>query len=101
MGGWCASAAGLASICLLPRSASPTPSGPEEIVDTIGVVKVHLVRRVSAKRVVRHFGVVFFDVEIDQLLELAEAFERMQIEPLMARERQKVSIMELLKLTST
>ena len=44
-------------------------------MDTIGLVKVHLVGCLSAKRVVGHLGIVLFDVEIDQLLELRETFE--------------------------
>jgi hypothetical protein len=51
------------------------PGGREAVPDTIGVVKVHLVRRLSGKSVMAHLGVVLFDVEIDQLLELREAFE--------------------------
>ena len=60
------------------------PRGREADPDTIGVVKVHLVGCLSAKSVVRHFGVVLFDVEIDQLLELREAVEQLQAQLLMA-----------------
>lgn len=51
------------------------PCDHEAVPDTIGVVKVDLVGRLSAKSVVGHLGVVLVDVEIDQLLELREAFE--------------------------
>jgi len=51
------------------------PRDREAVVDTIGLVKVDLVGCLSDKRVVRHSGVVLFDVEIDQLLELREAVE--------------------------
>jgi hypothetical protein len=47
------------------------------------LVKVHLVRRLPAKGVMGHSGVVLFDVEIDQLFELRETVERMQVQPLM------------------
>ena len=49
--------------------------GREAVSDTIGVAKVHLVRRLSDERVVRHLGIVLFDVEVDQLLKLRETFE--------------------------
>jgi hypothetical protein len=51
------------------------PGGLEAVPDTIGSVKVHLVGCLSAKSVVGHLGVVLFDVEIDELLELREAVE--------------------------
>ena len=61
------------------------PGGCEAVPDPIGaLVKVHLVGRPSVKSVVEHLGVVLVDVEIDQLLELPEAFERMQVQPLVA-----------------
>ena len=52
--------------------------------DTIGLVKVDLVGGLSDKSVMGHLGVALFDVEIDQLLELREAFEQMQEQLLMA-----------------
>ena len=60
------------------------PGGREAVPDTIGLAKVDLVGRLSAKSMMRHLGVVLPNVEIDQLLELPEALERMQIEPLVA-----------------
>jgi|GEM_PF-6865030 len=62
MSGRCASATGFAPIDIHPGSASLTPSGPETIVDTIGVINAHLVGRLSAKYVVGHSGVVLVDV---------------------------------------
>ena len=54
-------------ICLHPRSASLMPGGREAVPDPIGsLVKVDLVGCWSVKRVVRHFGVVLFDVEIER-----------------------------------
>ena len=53
-------------------------------MDTIGVVKVDLVGRLSIESMMGHLGVVLPDVEIDELFELREAFERMQVEPLVA-----------------
>jgi len=53
------------------------PGGCEAVPDTIVVVKVHLVRRLPTESVMGHLGIVLVDVEIDQLLELREAFERM------------------------
>ena len=53
------------------------PRGREAVPDTIGVAEVHLVGRLSDERVMGHLGIVLFDVEIDQLLELREAVERM------------------------
>ena len=50
----------------------------------IGVVKVHFVRRLPAESMMGHFRVVLVDVETDQLLELLEAIERIQIQPLVA-----------------
>jgi len=41
----------------------------EAVLDTIGLVKVDLVRCLSAKSVVGHLGVVRFDVENDELRE--------------------------------
>ena len=52
-------------------------------MDTIGAVKVHLVGCLSDECVVGHLAIVLPDVEIDELLELREAFERMQVKPLM------------------
>jgi len=61
------------------------PGGCEAVPDPIGsLVKVHLVGRLSVESVMGHLGVVLVDVEIDQLLELPEAFERMQVQPLVA-----------------
>ena len=60
------------------------PRGCEVVPDTIGSAEVDLVGRLSVESVMGHLGVVLPDVEIDQLLELLEAFERMQVEPLMA-----------------
>ena len=57
------------------------PGGREPVPDTISVVKIHLVGCLSAESVVRHMGIVLVDVEIDQLLELREAVERMQVQP--------------------
>ena len=51
------------------------PGGRDAVPDTIGLIKVDLVGRLSVKSVMGHFGVVLFDVEIDRLLELREAFE--------------------------
>ena len=48
------------------------PGGREAVPDTIGLIKVDLVGRLSVKSVMGHFGVVLFDVEIDQLLELRD-----------------------------
>ena len=73
--GWCASATGFTSVCLHPCSASLMPGGREAVRDPIGLIEVDLVGRLSVKSVMGHFGVVLFDVEIDQLLELREAFE--------------------------
>jgi hypothetical protein len=39
-------------------------------VDTIGLVKVHLVGCLPAKCVVGHLGIVLFDVKVDELPEL-------------------------------
>ena len=60
------------------------PRGHEAVPDTIGLAEVRLVGCLSAEGIVRHLGIVFVDVEIDQLLELREAFERMQVQRLMA-----------------
>ena len=49
------------------------PRGREAVPDTIGLVKVDFVGRLSDERVMGHLGVVLPDVEIDQLLELREA----------------------------
>jgi hypothetical protein len=46
------------------------PCGHEAVLDTIGLVEVRLVRCLSVKSVMGHLGVVLFDVETDQLLEL-------------------------------
>ena len=51
------------------------PGGREPVPDTIGVVKVHLVGRLSVKSVMGHFGVALFDVEVDRPLALRTAFE--------------------------
>jgi hypothetical protein len=67
-----------------PRLLLGTFRGRETVPDAIGVAKVHLVGRLSVKSMMGHLGVVLFDVEIDQLFELREAFERMQVQPLMA-----------------
>ena len=75
LSGWRASATGFTSVCLHPRPTSLMPGGCEAIPDTVGLVKVDFVGRLSAKSVVGHFGVVLCDVEIDQLLQLREAFE--------------------------
>jgi hypothetical protein len=61
------------------------PRGRKAVPDTIAVVEVRLVGRLSDERVMGHLGVVLPDVEIDQLLELREAFERMEVQPLMAQ----------------
>ncbi len=53
------------------------------VPDTIGFVKVDLVGCLSDKSVMGHLGVVVRNVKIDQLLELREAFEGMQVQPLM------------------
>jgi len=58
------------------------PCGCEVVPDTIGSAEVDLVGRLSDESVMRHLGVVLPDVEIDQLLEVPEGFERMQIGPL-------------------
>ena len=54
--------------CLYSCLASLMPVGREAVPDTIGLVKVNLVRRLSAKSVMGHSGIVLFDVEIDQLV---------------------------------
>ena len=51
------------------------PGGREAVRDPIGLIEVDLVGCLSDKSVMGHLGVVLFDVEIDQLLELREAFE--------------------------
>ena len=79
-----ASATGFTSVCLPPRAASLMPRGREAFPETIGLVEVHLVGCLSTESIVRHSGIVLVDVEIDELLELREAFERMQVQPLMA-----------------
>ena len=66
----------MTSLALAGRSLL-TLAGREAVPDTIGVVKVHLVGRLSAKSVMGHLGVVLVDVEIDQLLKLRETVERM------------------------
>jgi hypothetical protein len=55
------------------------------VPDTIGLVKVDLIGCLPDKRVMGHLGVVLPDVEIDQLLEQREAFERMQVKPLVTQ----------------
>jgi len=59
------------------------PGGCEAVPDPIGsLVKVHLVGRLSVESVMGHLSVVLPNVEIDELLELREAVERLQIQPL-------------------
>ena len=60
------------------------PCGCEVVPDTIGSAEVDLVGRLSDESVMGHLGVVLPDVETDQLLEMLEAFERIQVEPLVA-----------------
>jgi hypothetical protein len=60
------------------------PGGGEAVPDTISLVKVDFVGRLSDERVMGHSGVVLPNVEIDELFELREAFERMQVELLVA-----------------
>jgi hypothetical protein len=62
---------------------SLTSGGREAVADTIGLVKVDLVGGRSDKSAMGHLGVVLFDVETDQTLQLREAVERMQVQPLM------------------
>src|SRR6266849_10683724 len=57
-------------------------------------IKVHLVRRLSAKRRMRQHAVVFVDVERDQSTHGGDAVKRVEEEPLMFRERHHTSIME-------
>ncbi len=59
--------------------------GREAVSDPIGLIEVDLVGRLSIESVMGHFRFVPVDVEIDELLELREAFERMQVEPLVAQ----------------
>ena len=82
-GWWSAHATGLTSVCLHSCPTGLTAGGLEAVPDTIGLVKVDLVGCRSDKSVVRHLGVVLADVKLDQLLELREAVERMQVQPLM------------------
>ena len=82
-GWWSADATGFISVCRPSCPASLTPGGREAVPDTIGLVEVDLVGCLSDKRVVGHLDVVLPDVEIDELRELREAFERMQVQPLM------------------
>ena len=79
LSGWCAHATQLKSVCLHSPPTGLTLAGREAVPDTIGVIEVHLVGCLSAKSIVGHSGVVLLDVEIDQLLELREAVERMQV----------------------
>ena len=51
------------------------PRGPEAIVDAIALAEVDLAGRLADERVMGHLRVVLIDVEIDELLELREAFE--------------------------
>lgn len=51
------------------------PGGRDAVPNTIDLIKVHLVGRLSVKSVMGHVGVVLFDVEADQPLELREACE--------------------------
>ena len=83
LSGWRAQATGLTSVCFHSYPTSLAPSDPEVVPDTVGLVRVDLVGCLSDKRVMGHLGVVLPDVEIDELLELREAFKRMQVEPLM------------------
>ncbi len=64
---------------------SLTPGGREAVADTIGLVKADLVGGRSDKSAMGHLGVVLFDVETDQTLQLREAVERMQVQPLMTQ----------------
>ena len=75
MSGWRASTTGFTSVRLHSLPTSPTPGGREAIVDAIALAEVDLVGRLSDESVMGHLGVVLPDVEIDQLLELREAFE--------------------------
>ena len=82
-GWWSAHATGFISVCRHSCPTSLTPGSREAVPDAIGLVEVDLVGCLSDKSVMGHLGVVLPDVEIDQLLQLREAFERMQVQPLM------------------
>ena len=64
---------------------SLTPGGREAVPDTISLGKVDFVGCRSDKSAMGHLGVVLFDVETDQTLQLREAVERMQVQPLMTQ----------------
>jgi hypothetical protein len=82
-GWWSAHATGLSSVCLHSCPTSLKPGGLEAVPNAIALIKADLVGCLSDKSVMGHLGVVPFDVEIDHLLELHEAVERMQVQPLM------------------
>ena len=75
MSGWRASTTGFTSVRLHSLPMSLTPGGHEAIVDAIALAEVDLVGRLSIKSMMGHFRVVLPNVEIDELLELREAFE--------------------------
>ena len=75
MSGWRASTTGFTSVRLHSLPTSLTPGGREAIPDPVGLIEVDLVGRLSIKSMMGHFRVVLPNVEIDELLELPEAFE--------------------------
>jgi hypothetical protein len=66
---------GFTLVCFHSLPASLTPGGREAIPDTMGLIEVDLVGRLSIERVMGHFRVVLPDIEIDELLEPREGLE--------------------------